>query len=542
MIVRDEELTLRDCLGSAKGLCDEMVVVDTGSVDGTVAVAEAAGARVYHFPWCDDFSAARNESIRHATCDWLLILDADERLGRGSIERLRETISHDDFDCGMLNLHDAISLEATPEDVLSGKARMGDTMLVPRLLRRTEDAPFSGIVHESVRPWLLRHGNRVRYTGADLVHYGAVPEHRVERSKAQRNTKLLEKRARMEPDDFTIHGYLAHEYLGANELEKAWEIAERGWALVEKASPDTLRSALRLAAARAMLQFKRNDAEGVLETVRVTTAYEGRQPDLDFFAARAHEMLAGGSYDPAERVTRLDLAEKAYLACLTQNERIVGQRYVRGARSWATETRLATVRLIQGRPKEALAGFERSLAANDDVPETHYGLAEAYLESGQAARALELIEPHLDDAPDPWLVAASCFDELNRLEDFKFAAGEARKRSQEGSYVAPHRNRRHGTVHCQLLCYLGKPSRARGCVGAAAAIMGGEVPLRTPTIIEAGDRRILMATMRNLLLRGHERLVERLLTPEAEKFLPGVTGLLREVIEALGMSIDDTAG
>lgn len=86
MIVRDEEANLPACLSSCAGLFDEMVIVDTGSTDSTKAISEAARdkhglpARVFDFPWCDDFTAARNESLRHATGDWIFWMDADDRI------------------------------------------------------------------------------------------------------------------------------------------------------------------------------------------------------------------------------------------------------------------------------------------------------------------------------------------------------------------------------------------------------------------------------------------------------------------------------
>jgi GT2 family glycosyltransferase/2-polyprenyl-3-methyl-5-hydroxy-6-metoxy-1,4-benzoquinol methylase len=71
MIVRDNARTLPACLESIRPWVDEMVVVDTGSVDETPRIVEAYGGRLFHFPWCDDFSAARNESLRHAQGEWL---------------------------------------------------------------------------------------------------------------------------------------------------------------------------------------------------------------------------------------------------------------------------------------------------------------------------------------------------------------------------------------------------------------------------------------------------------------------------------------
>lgn len=80
MIVKNEEAILANCLRSVRDWVDEMVVVDTGSTDGTVALAESFGARVEHFTWCDDFAAARNYALEFVKTPWLLTLDADDIL------------------------------------------------------------------------------------------------------------------------------------------------------------------------------------------------------------------------------------------------------------------------------------------------------------------------------------------------------------------------------------------------------------------------------------------------------------------------------
>jgi glycosyltransferase involved in cell wall biosynthesis len=90
MMVRDEERFLEDALLSAKDWVDEMVVVDTGSVDRTVEIAKDCGAKVSFFPWQNDFSLARNETIRRSSCDWVAILDADERFRGRFPHRVKE--------------------------------------------------------------------------------------------------------------------------------------------------------------------------------------------------------------------------------------------------------------------------------------------------------------------------------------------------------------------------------------------------------------------------------------------------------------------
>ena len=78
MIVKNEEDKIEKALSWGKGIVSEQIVVDTGSTDRTVEIAEAMGAKIYHFEWIDDFSAARNFAISKAKYEWIAFLDADE--------------------------------------------------------------------------------------------------------------------------------------------------------------------------------------------------------------------------------------------------------------------------------------------------------------------------------------------------------------------------------------------------------------------------------------------------------------------------------
>ena len=83
MIVKNEEQNLRGCLESVKPFVDEIIIVDTGSTDGTIAIAKEFEAKIISFQWTEHFSEARNESLKHATGNWIFCLDADERLVEG---------------------------------------------------------------------------------------------------------------------------------------------------------------------------------------------------------------------------------------------------------------------------------------------------------------------------------------------------------------------------------------------------------------------------------------------------------------------------
>src|SRR5437868_5173021 len=93
MIVRNEERQLAECLAPVASLFDEVVIVDTGSVDDTRRIAGRFTPFVFDFPWCDDFSAARNESLRRSHGDWLFWLDADDRIEGDNVQRLRSLLA-----------------------------------------------------------------------------------------------------------------------------------------------------------------------------------------------------------------------------------------------------------------------------------------------------------------------------------------------------------------------------------------------------------------------------------------------------------------
>ncbi len=146
MIVKDEEEVLSRCLLSVKGLFDEIVIADTGSSDGTCGIARSFGAELYHFPWNDDFSAARNFSFSKATGDYLFWLDADDVLpppSRGRFPALRTLLEREQPDTVFL------PYDTAPDE--NGAPRM--TFRRERVLKRSPLARWVGRVHECIVPF-----------------------------------------------------------------------------------------------------------------------------------------------------------------------------------------------------------------------------------------------------------------------------------------------------------------------------------------------------------------------------------------------------
>ncbi|MEM1424992.1 MAG: glycosyltransferase [Cyanobacteria bacterium P01_H01_bin.130] len=141
LIAKNEAANLPRCLDSVRELCDELVVVDTGSTDGTVIKAVNLGAKVSFFEWCDDFAAARNYGLAQVTGDWVLMLDGDEWLLPEAIAPIRDAIQQDN----------AIAINLLRQEI---GADQSPYSLVSRLFRRhpavTFERPYHALIDDSV--------------------------------------------------------------------------------------------------------------------------------------------------------------------------------------------------------------------------------------------------------------------------------------------------------------------------------------------------------------------------------------------------------
>ena len=149
MITKNEEKNIANCLNSAKEIADEIIVVDTGSSDKTKQIARKFGAGVSDFKWNDDFSAARNESIKNAAKDWILVLDADEVLdgdGIKEIKNLVESKNADGYLMAQINYTNESNIAGFMPAIdkrLNNGYRGFYVSLIARLFRNKKDYHFS---------------------------------------------------------------------------------------------------------------------------------------------------------------------------------------------------------------------------------------------------------------------------------------------------------------------------------------------------------------------------------------------------------------
>ena len=225
IIVRDEAEHLDGCLSSLRGLVDEVVVVDTGSSDASVDVAVRHGAIVAHEPWRGDFATPRNRSLDLATGEWILYVDADERVRAGDDRERRRQIA-------AASGHAAFRVPLVP--------RIGWTpYLEYRLWRHDPDVRFSGRMHESVVSAIYNAAQRDGRTieASDVLTIEHFGYERDQERKYQRDEPILLAALREHPERVFYYDHLARIYQALGRDDEAVAMWTRGIELALEGGP-----------------------------------------------------------------------------------------------------------------------------------------------------------------------------------------------------------------------------------------------------------------------------------------------------------------
>ncbi len=272
MIVKNEEAHLATSLGSVGDLVDEIVVVDTGSTDATAAVAAHWHARVYPFTWVDSFAAARNESLRHATGDWIFWLDADEGLDAENQIKLRSLLA------GLKDENAAFVMRQRSTAGPGSKAAVVVDQV--RLFRRLPEARWSYRVHEQILPALRRTGVDLRRSDVVIQHSGHE-DAEMRRRKLDRDLRLL----LLEKDECPEEPFILFN-LGAvyQELDRPAEALPLLARSLERSRPrDSIVPKLHALITRCHRQLKR--PREALEACRRGRQHDPDDVELLFFEA-----------------------------------------------------------------------------------------------------------------------------------------------------------------------------------------------------------------------------------------------------------------
>lgn len=213
LIVKNEERFLPGCLASLVGLADELVIVDTGSTDRTVAIAREYGAVVLEHGWKNDFSEARNFGLARASGQFILYLDADEEVFPEDRAPLRATLASDRYDALLVRIVSPLfGGDKTAIDVY------------PRVFRNYPDARFRYRIHEQIWPSLAPHGPRVQDSSFRILHHGYAQSPDVLDRKRTRNLETALEVLAENPDDgfYLYHAGFACLTLGRLDEARRW--------------------------------------------------------------------------------------------------------------------------------------------------------------------------------------------------------------------------------------------------------------------------------------------------------------------------------
>lgn len=203
MIVKNEEKNIEKALTWAKGIAFEQIVVDTGSTDRTVEIAERMGASVYHFEWINDFAAAKNCAIEKATGDWIAFLDADEFFSGEDAKKLMKLLQRVNNDTALRKKCLAIRL---PWIQVDDEGNPFSVLQQTRIFRNLPDIiRYKNSIHEVLTlPEGIADNSDI-----GIIHTGYSSSAYKDTDKAKRNLDILEAELQKNPEDVNLKCYLA---------------------------------------------------------------------------------------------------------------------------------------------------------------------------------------------------------------------------------------------------------------------------------------------------------------------------------------------
>jgi len=245
MIVKNEEKNIEKALSWGKGIVIEQIVVDTGSTDRTVEIAEKMGAKVFHFEWVNDFSAAKNFAIEQATGNWIAMLDADEYFppedAKTLYTYLRKIMADPDLKSTCL----ALNFPLVNVDDNGNPMSVYDQ---ERLFRNIPTSRYNGKIHEMLQ---VPAANISHVGDLKVIHTGYADSVYRETEKVGRNIDLLRAELLERPNDVNLKGYLADALVVRGQ---EGDIAEAEALFIDVVNGDVTYPMLKLSAYRHLIE------------------------------------------------------------------------------------------------------------------------------------------------------------------------------------------------------------------------------------------------------------------------------------------------
>lgn len=213
LIVKNEAKMLDKCLKSIESLADEIIVTDTGSTDNTIETAKTYGAKISTFKWVNDFAAARNFALLQATCDYILVLDADETINFQDLEKIKNLLNTEKETAFSLPTRNYLKINDIP-DCVPAKGEynneeegyfgwvISDKV---RLFPNKKQINFRNKIHEIVEPSILEANIPIVKADIPIHHFGYSKDADFQKEKAKMHEEILQEQIKLTPDNPKFH-------------------------------------------------------------------------------------------------------------------------------------------------------------------------------------------------------------------------------------------------------------------------------------------------------------------------------------------------
>ncbi len=211
IIAKNEEQNLPNSINSLLPFCQQIIVVDTGSTDGTAKLAASLGAEVYYHAWKNDFSQARNHALSYVRSEWIISLDADEALIPGELEKILPVEidpAIGGFECELINYLDINQSTSVSH-------------FYTRVFRNHPQIKFNGIIHEQIAESITALGLSISKSKIQIEHFGYINS---SEEKKLRNKSMLEEQLSNTPSDAWLRYHLANVEFSLLNFKRAKEI------------------------------------------------------------------------------------------------------------------------------------------------------------------------------------------------------------------------------------------------------------------------------------------------------------------------------
>jgi glycosyltransferase involved in cell wall biosynthesis len=278
MIVKNEEDMLSRCLESVKHIVDEMIIVDTGSTDSTVKIAESFGAKVFYYKWDNSFSNARNFSMEKATKEWILIMDADDQFVKEDTNKLLNLINN------KRNNTNAYFFETLCYSGDNPNSNIVMNLNI-RLIKNGKDYKFVGNIHEQIMPGPedMSRPDAMKNEKIRFYHYGYLNDVIKKKDKRNRNMNLIKKELEQNPNNPFMQFNMGNEFYALGKYSEALKYYMSSYDNINRLEPFISKLILRIVSCNEIL----NNVNDEFKFINLGLKHYPEFTDLQFLKANA---------------------------------------------------------------------------------------------------------------------------------------------------------------------------------------------------------------------------------------------------------------